>query len=266
MHLSKTAFFKRIFATTSLIAILISISGCGKKDESTATPISPTSSNQPVASIASANIANVKVDGYKAFKFGMTPVQIVKLPECVASYKNLIDSAKDTITRIDERYQVQEEIVQTKVIITKLENFDESLIAEWLGTGLNIRGEVQNGFCSVEFMGEQHALTPNFETGKLVSISIGAGNFTNEKFQALHKALAEKYGSTISPTAEQIASFNNNSNSFGAISATYAANQVALSVMKIGSSREITIAYLDASKAASVNKQVTKGQVKTGDL
>lgn len=256
-----TSLEKSLIKMLSLLFILGCIAGCGKENGAN------TSTNTSATATVVTNTGTNNIDGYKSFKFGMSPSQVVKLPECSAQFNQFVDDVK--AHQNPNRGNNEEVVNALKDYQAKLEKLDDSIISNWFSNGFSeeymavVPGDwagTLTGSCSVDFMGELQKVYLMFQNNKLVSIEIAAGAFNNEKFRALHNALTQKYGSTIFPTSEQIDSFNNSAKA--RLSATYAADQVELMV----GHNWMRIAYRDASLAASARKEATKGQIKQGDL
>jgi len=232
---------------------LLQITGCSKTEEATQT------SNE---------VANtsVGIDGYKSFKFGMSAIDVAKLPECVNSYRQsngLYDGDEDYGLRNQlktdeaELASAQQNINdQIDKLNKRIEAYDldddkqklanlqgtSSPLAERQNKIANLKSEIDkvtqfspesvdrwvtnSGGCEVEVFNEKTTLVPEFENGKLAVVEIGFGEFNDPKFQSIAKALSEKYDLSHTYTAEQQESFNQFQSD--KISVTYALGQVAL--------------------------------------
>ncbi|MDP4028407.1 MAG: hypothetical protein Q8P42_05505 [Gallionella sp.] len=255
-----------------MVVVSIFIAGCGNSDVSANTPAQPAASSLPVK-------ATAKVDGYKEFKFGMTASQILRLDACAEEYDKLIAEVKRYVATgeeviaenkvrtdpqpLEDNYWVSM-LDENRAVLSKLENHDETLSLDLLTKGISVDRDLRHNTCMVEMFGEPHSPSFGFENGKLTSVHFTVGTFNNEKYQALHKGLSEKYGSVTVPTAEQIGSFNNKT--LNTVSATYAFNQVRLSIAYTLYGKMISIDYFSPDKAQEVAKESAVGQVKTGDL
>ncbi len=267
MQLSKIVFFKRMSATASLIAILISISGCGKKDEPTT---SPTSSNQPVASVIPVTTASVKVDGYKSFKFGMKPSAVAKLPECTKDYDGLIaqkeadekNNLQDTIHSVEnnilndndmspEQKADKEQLIKLQSELNQKSN-KEALLSQVLS-------------CSIELSGEPTSIILNFNDQlQLQTISMSLGVFTQEKLVSLVKNLQEKYTLVSSPSDVDMANVNKVKS--GKASYFFANNSVELQIFNYNNSKYISLSYHDAGSSLRAVKEAQKGNASKNDL
>jgi hypothetical protein len=209
----------------------------------------------------------------------MTALQIARLDACAADYNKLVSDVKRYVAEGEKAISAQMErqepqssednywtsvTVENRAALSKLEGNDESLILDWYTKGITVNGDFRFGSCTVEMFGGTNSPSFGFENGKLTSIHFKMGTFNNDKYQALHKALSEKYDSVTVPTSEQIGLFNNKE--LSVVSATYAANQVQLSIAHTSFGKLVNLYYFTPDKAAEVVKESAVGQVKSGDL
>jgi hypothetical protein len=265
--------FRRNFIHVVCCFALLQISGCGNKDSQKTE--NSASENQPTEKLAITPMESSQsgVVGYKSFKFGMSPIEVAKLPECVESYKaanniggedklrnletELQNLKADTTNKIDtlkkrvEAYGLDEDKSELESI--QNQNPVEAKEKEIFAFKDQIKNTSEfsadtakqwvdsSGICVIEIFNEKANLHPEFEAGKLVAVEIELGGFNNEKFQTIAKSLADKYTVSQTYTNEQAESFNQHQ--LNKIHVTYDSGQVSLVAADIATLDAITAAF-----------------------
>lgn len=306
---------RALLKNASVLLMIALLPSCGMQGSDQPT-------NNTSSSVAPAEMVPVEkppvssLNGYKSFKFGMTKVEVVKLPECLKNFEALRNSERNTSSNTLERIDIsireaesnirrlEEELTfhnvpernrflengirenqqkiakyqEEKIALhekdkSELEGFPEALVNAWVDT--------KDTYCIVDAMGETKKVAPIFGVNnQLVAINIVIGEFNNDKYQALVKALAEKYQPAYEPTPEQISDFNNLT--VPELVSTFSGGQVALIVkntkeLKLlepfsleGAYQEdkriMILSYMDTATAAEAGKRATKGRVNANDL
>ena len=103
----------------------------------------------------------------------------------VNDYNNSLQSLKDAVAKRTNEIETNN---------NKVNSFSSEIVDKWK----------QNAVCNIDFMNENKKIYALFEQNKLTGVAIAVGEFNNERYQSIAKALGEKYGTNQSVSEEQI--------------------------------------------------------------
>lgn len=235
------------------LSSLVLISACGKKEDSS--PIANQST--PSEAATPQRTFSGDVDGFKDFKFGMLPLDLLKVSGCddpVGSKLSAIDKKVESLKKnlndsIDQG--VTDEAVLDK-IKAELDNYK--------GADKNKILASEKFECKSTFLGEDVTVYVKFnkESHKAESFKTET-NLDNEKFKTALPALSEKYSLNSKPSDEEMANFNASTN--GTLQWVFADGQVSASAARIQlfgiPMQVLTVEYFDKSAVVAKENQAT---------
>lgn len=171
-----------------------------------------------------------------------------------AELKSFESKAENVRNNPDPVYQQE---IQPLVEKLKLvESYDPSVTDKWAKSV---------PICHSTFRGQHAYVRPELTNGNVSKISISLGQFDNESFQSIVKALSDKYPTAYIPSDAQIAAFN--SENINSIAYTFLGGQVAIAVYHGWQhTKTMSLHYFDPDSAKEYLKTVTKGALLPGDI
>ncbi len=243
---------KKLICLTILIASVAS-SACGKKEESSQIA----NQSAPSEAATSQRAFSGNVDGFKDFKFGMLPLDLLKVSGCddpVGSKLSAIDKKIESLKKnlndsIDQG--VTDEAVLDKI---------KAELDGYKGADKNKILASEKFECKSTFLGEDVTVYVKFnnESHKAESFKTET-NLDNEKFKTALPALSEKYLLNSKPSDEEMANFNASAN--GTLQWVFADGQVSASAARVQlfgiPMQVLTVEYFDKSAVVAKENQAT---------
>ena len=235
------------------LTCLALISACGKKEDASQT----TNQSNQSASATLLKSFSSDVDGFKEFKFGMLPLDLLKVSGCddpVGSKLSAIDAKIENLTHvlsdaIDRGFTNEVELDKVKAELDSYKGADKNKILA-----------SEKFECKSTFLGEDVTVYVKFnkDSHKAESFKTET-NLDNEKFKTALPALSEKYSLNSKPSDEEMANFNASSN--GTLQWVFADGQVvagAARVQLFGIPMQVlTVEYFDKSAVVAKENQAT---------
>lgn len=247
---------KKSLITISLTCLAL-ISACGKKEDASQTTNQP---NQSATTTIMKSFSN-DVDGFKDFKFGMLPLDLLKIKGCdepVGSKLSAIDGNIESLKK-----QLNDSIdqgVTDEAVLDKI----KAELDFYKGTDKNKILASEKFECKSTFLGEDVTVYVKFnnESHKAESFMTET-NLDNEKFKTALPALSEKYSLNSKPSDEEMANFNASTN--GTLQWVFADGQVVAGAARIPAKlnllgipmQVLTVEYFDKSVATAKEHQAT---------
>lgn len=235
------------------LSCLVLVSACGKKEDSS--PIANQST--PSEAATPQRTFSGDVDGFKDFKFGMLPLDLLKVSGCddpVGSKLSAIDNKVESLKKnlndsIDQGVTDEAVLDKIKVELDSYKGADKNKILA-----------SEKFECKSTFLGEDVTVYVKFnkESHKAESFKTET-NLDNEKFKTALPALSEKYTLISKPSDEEMANFNSSSN--GTLQWVFADGQVVASAARVQlfgiPMQVLTVDYFDKGAVVAKENQAT---------